>query len=46
MPSYVSIERKIILRAFRAKVYLTDTTKGIARVIDKAEELVLTSLFL
>ncbi|KAK8515274.1 hypothetical protein V6N13_139752 [Hibiscus sabdariffa] len=39
MPSYVSIERIIVLRAFGAEVCLTNKAKGIQGVFDKAEEI-------
>ncbi|GMI84469.1 CYSTEINE SYNTHASE D1, cysteine synthase D1 [Hibiscus trionum] len=39
MPSYVSIERIIVVRAFGAEVCLTNKAKGIKGVFDKAEEI-------
>ena len=39
MPSFVSNERKILVRAFGAQVCLTDPAKGLVGALDKANEL-------
>ena len=39
MPSSVTLERKMVVLAFGAELYLTDAAKGFQGIIDKTDEI-------